>query len=181
MGEAENEIAYLFRRGRGLSSRLISWYCNGYGGFSHVDLRLRNGDLVGARDDKTYGFNGEILKPGIRHRPWNYEKVAAVSLATKPCSLTEYNDWEAFALKHIGDQYDPAAIFSFITGIPLTSGDGFWICSQFGVDSAQEIHCLPSNLCVPDRQITPNSLRLMLNVSGFTIIDKPPQYSGLLI
>lgn len=157
-----SQIRLQFVLGSGIGSRLIAWWGNGYGGFSHVDAVLVNDFCLGARSDTTGG-----MPPGVRLRPPNYEKWAKRKVATLEVPFAQYSAWEDFLTAQLGMPYDKANIFGLITGSELVE-TGHWICSALQTAAMEKIGRLPE-LPLPPSQITPNSLLLMLAAIGFKI------------
>lgn len=144
-------IRMQFVLGSDLSSRLIAWYGQGYGGFSHVDAVLPDGTLLGARNDAIGG-----QPPGVRIRPPEYEKWANRALVELPATDTQAASWQSFLRLQIGDPYDRGAILGFLLG-KQDHASGHWICSALQHQALQQIHFLyPSP--IPDSQVTPDSL-----------------------
>lgn len=141
-----------FVLGAGWSSRLIAWYGQGYGGFSHVDAVLPDGSLLGARYDRCGG-----QEPGVRIRPQGYERWLRRTLVTVPCTAQQAAAWQRWLRGELGKQYDPQAIWAFALGL-APKKDGRWICSacqNAGLrDGAQLAHASS----VPDSQVTPDAL-----------------------
>jgi hypothetical protein len=156
-------IQLQFVLGAGLSSRLIAWWGNGYGGYSHVDGVLTNGSLAGAREDRV-GHR----PAGFQVRPAGYEKWAKRTLVSIPSSDAEELAWEKFLLAQIGDGYDKTDILGLIIGKPLMS-TGHWICSAAQTAALVQVGKLPAPP-IPPQQVTPNSLLLMCAAIGASIV-----------
>lgn len=152
-------IKLQFVLGAGLSSRLIAWWGNGYGGYSHVDAGLPDGTWLGARSDAVGG-----KPPGVQIRPDAYETWAKRTVVTLNTTAAEAAQWEAFLRRQVGLQYDKTDIIGLITGKPIGTR-GAWICSALQTDALQVIGKLPT-LPVPPQQVTPNSLLLMCSAIG---------------
>lgn len=148
-------IKLQFVLGAGLSSRLIAWYGQGYGGYSHVDAVLPDGSLLGARSDAVGGKS-----PGVQIRPQGYERWLKRCVVEIDATDAQAAAWEGWLRRQIGRPYDHAAIVGFILGRRL--GDrGHWICSgcQFG---ALEAAGLLGPGPVPPDEVTPNALLLLV-------------------
>jgi hypothetical protein len=154
------QIRLQFVLGSALPSRLIAWYGEGYGGYSHVDGVLSDGRLLGARNDAVGG-----QPPGTHIRRPEYEKWVKRAVMTLDATDAEYADWEASLRAKIGTPYDRASIIGFITG-ESQHADGHWICSALQVNALQHIKRVPFPLPVPAHQITPNSLLLIVATIG---------------
>jgi hypothetical protein len=169
-------LAFQFVCGADLSSRLIAWYGNGYGGYSHVDEIVTSqvanrlapiGSLIGARSDRI----GKI-PPGVQVRPPRYETCIRRCVAVLNCTENEELAAEHFISTQLGRQYDKPAILGFILGKPL-HGRGHWICSALQTQRLR-VAGLIDRLPDPDSQITPNSLLLILAAIGARIHVLPP-------
>lgn len=147
-------IKLSFVCGADLSSRLIAWYGNGYGGFSHVDAVLPSGELLGARDDAI----GDA-PPGVQVRPDNYEKWIRRTIVTILCTQEQAVAWERWLRSQIGKPYDSGAIWGFIFGTP-SHEQGHWICSACQTGALKQAGLLHP-FSVPDSQVTPDALFLM--------------------
>ena len=145
-------IRLSFVLGTGLSSRLVAWYGQGVGGWSHVDAVLASGELLGARADAIGG-----QPAGVHIRPPNYEKWKRRAIVEIPY---EGAAWELWLRKQVGLEYDKGAILSFITGIQDHQA-GHWICSacQYGaLESVSLLHPCP----LPSSQVTPDTLFMLV-------------------
>ncbi len=158
-------ISLQFVLGSALSSRLIAWYGNGYGGFSHVDGILSDGRLLGARSDSVGN-----QPPGVHIRPPDYEKWVKRTRVSFKVTKSVYNDWEANLRAKIGTPYDVTSIWGFITG-RQQSTDGHWICSQLQINALQHVKMVPFPLPMPAHQITPNSVLLISAAIGGKVTE----------
>ena len=154
------EIALQFRRGRGLTSKAIAWWGNGWHGWSHVDARLPDG-LLGARWDNVGGG------PGVRLRPFDYEAsdVEEQLLLALEVTPTQAAAWEKGLRAQVGEDYDPDDILSLFLGTPVHVAEGHWICSALQTNELQAIGVLPP-LGVPPQQVTPDSLAIAIRAAG---------------
>ena len=155
-------IQLQFVRGSGISSKLIAWWGNGYGGYSHVDGILSDGRLAGARSDKVGG-----QPPGFQIRPPAYEKWAARTVVSIPSTDQEQSIWQGFLLTQVGEPYDKSDIVGLIIGRPIASA-GHWICSAAQCAALNFVQKMPIPP-IPTQQITPNSLLLMCAAIGAKI------------
>jgi len=147
-----------------LSSRLIAWYGNGYGGYSHVDAVLPDGSLLGARSDKVGG------KPaGVEIRPPGYEPVTRRAVVRIPVTSAEAAAWEAWLRSQINEPYDSGAIWGFVLG-RADHAQGRWICSALQTGALQVIRRLPK-LPVPTSQVTPDALLLLAVAIGGEVVE----------
>jgi hypothetical protein len=159
-------LRWQFVLGSGFSSRLIAWYGEGYGGFSHVDAILPNGDCLGARSDVIRG-----VPAGFQCRPAAYETWKRRTVLQLSCTAKEAVAWEASLFKKIGAGYDQADILGFILGRPLMQ-PGHWICSAAQLDTLEEIGRIPKLPLTP-QQCPPNMLFAMLCALGAVCVTEP--------
>jgi hypothetical protein len=153
-----SEIVVDFLLGPDWSSQLISWWGQGYGGYSHAAGLLSTGMYVDAR-----------LDGGVKVRDPKAEKWKRKTRASLSVSITEYSAWERALLAKLGDPYGQSDIIAFITGRE-DKAVGHWICSALQIETLQEINRVPS-LPVKPHQVTPNSLLLIMAAVGFEIED----------
>jgi hypothetical protein len=149
-----------FVLGSDVSSRLISWWGQGYGGFSHVDAVLSDGTLLGARSDKVGG-----QPPGVQIRPPNYEQWKRRCVLQFDTTAQKEADWEDYLRSQIDRPYDGADILGLIIGKPLMSA-GHWICSALQLEAQRRIDVIP-DLGVTDQQCPPNMLYVACRAVGF--------------
>lgn len=151
-----------FVLGASLSSRLIAWYGQGYGGFSHVDAVLDDGSLLGARSDEPGG-----TKSGVQRRPAEYERWIHRQVLTLPGSAARAPTWQDWLLTQVNKPYDMGSIWGFLLG-RAEHEKGHWICSALQTRALQRAALLPA-LPLHDSQVTPDSLRLMVLAIGATV------------
>lgn len=149
-----SSVRLQFVLGADFSSRLIAWYGQGYGGFSHVDAVLPDGSLLGARSDRVGG-----KPPGVQIRSAGYETWKRREVVEIPCEFWQAGAWLDCLEAKVGDEYDKGAIIAFITG-DRDHDQGHWICSAAQTDALETAQLLPS-LPVPPQQVTPDALRLI--------------------
>lgn len=152
-------IRFQFVLGADWSSRLIAWYGQGYGGYSHVDALLPDGSLLGARSDEIGG-----QPAGVRLRPPNYAKWKARTILELPATVLQAQQWEAYLRTQVGCPYDRADILGFVLGKPIMS-EGHWICSALQLNSLEVIGRIP-HLGVTPQQCPPNMLAVILSTAG---------------
>jgi len=152
-------MRWQFVLGADLSSRLVAWYGQGYGGWSHVDAVLSDGSLLGARSDTI-----KDIAPGVRIRPPNYEPWTRAMVLTLKATPREDAAWESYLHSQIGHGYDKADIWGFILGKPLES-PGHWICSALQLNALQVIGRL-HKLCITPQQCPPNMFSVILSTLG---------------
>ena len=141
-------------------SRLIAWYGQGYGGWSHVDAVMPSGWLLGARDDLITAGGMNPVVPGVRLRPPNYEKWIRRQVVSLPCTPAQDATWMQFLERQIGKPYDSGAIWAFITGRREPNAPGYWICSALQMGAARAaVKAYPT--LIPDSQITPDAYYIL--------------------
>jgi hypothetical protein len=146
-------IRLSFRLGSDLSSRLIAWYGQGYGGWSHVAAVLPDGTLLDARSDVLGG-----VPAGVQIRTEDLEPVRRSALVE--LEKGDSAAWEAFLRSQIGKPYDEQAILGFILG-RKDHTKGRWICSALqtgALKAAGLLHSIP----IPEAQVTPDALYLLV-------------------
>jgi hypothetical protein len=155
-------LRFQFVLGDDWSSRLIAWYGQGYGGFSHVDFLVPGGGCIGARSDRM----GNI-PPGVQLRPDGYEVWKRRKVLALPCTDDELQKAVAFEVDQVGDPYDKRDILGLILGRPISSGSGYWICSALQLAMLRTIGKVP-NLLITPQQCPPNTLAAILEAIGAT-------------
>lgn len=154
-----SQLRWQFVLGNGLSSRLIAWYGQGYGGWSHVDLLLPDGTCLGARSDAVGG-----KPPGVQIRPHAYESWKRRTVLTLPCSAEQEAAAIAFARAEVNAPYDEADILGFILGRELET-KGAWICSAYQLAVAEAGPVIP-HMHVTPQQCPPNMFFSIINAVG---------------
>lgn len=157
-----SELRLQFVSGAGLSSRLISWWGQGYDGWSHVDAVLITGELAGARSDAVGG-----KPPGYWIRPANYQVWKRRTVMTLKVSDGIAEAWERFLRRDQGAPYDQADIIGFLIGKSMAT-QGHWVCSWKIIDTIQTFDLMPS-ICLPASQVTPNTLAAICSATGWLI------------
>lgn len=154
-------MRWQFVLGTDLSSKLIAWWGQSFGGWSHVDALLPDGTLLGARSDAVGG-----KPPGVQVRPADYARAKWTrrTIIELPCSAYEAATWEAFLRSQINCGYDKADILGLILGKPLMTS-GHWICSALQLDALEVIGRIPKIPLTP-QQCPPNMLAAMLQALG---------------
>ncbi len=153
-------IRYQFSLGFGPVSRAIAWFSSGP--FSHVDIVMPNGSLLGARSDEIDG-----CPAGVQIRRKNYEKWkkrVVMSLAVGPMQERQFYD---FLHLQVGRPYDRTAIWGFATGRDWRD-PGEWFCSELGAAAAEQCGLIPT-LYTPTNKVTPVALATVLSAVGAQI------------
>lgn len=155
-------LTFQFVRGADLTSDLLAWF--GAGDFSHVDIVLDKGLLLGARSDSIGG-----KPPGVQIRPPGYDpKWTKQVIISIPCTLEQQHTAETFALGQVGKAYDKLAIVGFAVGRDWRD-DTEWFCSELGARYG-EIGGVWSELYTPANKVEPSALAMLASgISGRTI------------
>jgi hypothetical protein len=129
----------------GWQSGLIRWYTDWK--YSHVDFRLTDGSLLGARMD------GGVLirKPGYSN--FSDTRLYVVDGA-------DYDAWLKVLKTQLGKPYDKTGLFStFVFNRDWRSPDS-WFCSELQAWAAEQCGSPLLNPEIPVNQITPKDLAL---------------------
>lgn len=152
---------FQFVHGPGWESGLIAWA--GADTFSHVDILLDDGTLLGARSDAIGG-----KPPGVQIRPPGYDQWTKQVIIAAPCTSEGKAAALAFAHAQIGKAYDKTAIAGFAVDRDWRTPDE-WFCSELaGV--AAETGGVVEQLYVSANKFMPGPLAITLSgVKGRTI------------
>lgn len=153
-------IRLQFVMGPGISSSLIAWFSAG--NFSHVDVVMSDGKLLGARSDEIGG-----APPGVQIRDPFYEHWAKRVVMSIPSRAEQEFQFRNFLLQQIGKPYDKTAILGFATGRDWRAEDS-WFCSELAAAALEEggiFHDLYS----PVNKITPAALALAFSAAGAVV------------
>jgi hypothetical protein len=165
------EIVNDFILGASLASRVISWWGQGYGGYSHVAPLLTGlrypGMYCDARSNVVAG-----VPAGVQIRDPSSETWVKKVRGTLKVSSVERDAYEANLLQRVGAPYSDRDILGFITGKPMHQG-GHWICSAHAVNALQHIKRVVFPLPVAAHEITPNALMLIEAAIGFKFVWLP--------
>jgi len=142
-----------FVRAPGLSS----WAIGYFGGmrYSHVDCRLPDGTLFGARDDWQYGATGAI-PPGVQRRPPDYTRWLLITRMQVRATIAQERAFYEFLFAQEGKEYDEPAIWGFAEGRDWREADS-WFCSEL-LAAAEEIAKILPILCTPTNKVIPGTL-----------------------
>lgn len=158
-----SEIAVDFLMGPNTSSKLISWFGQGPGGYSHCASVLADGRYLDARNDKIAG-----VPPGVHIREPVTESWTRRLRLTLQVTPEEYTSWEANLRAKVGDAYGRSDIMQFM----FDRGEhqpAHYICSALAVNAVQHIGKVPFPLPVAAHQISPNAALLILATAGFKV------------
>lgn len=128
-------------------SRLIEWF--DHGAYSHVDIVLPSGELLGARDDEIEG-----IPSGVQIRPASYVAGYHVKRVEIPAPDPVVASFYELAHSQIGKPYDRTAIAAFFVGRDWREDDS-WFCSELFswlLEQSGFLHPLsaPCNKIAPD-------------------------------
>lgn len=126
-------VSVQFVKAKNWASKIIGWTDT----FSHMDIVMKDGQLLGARSDKV---GGQL--PGVRIRPPNYMDWEVQMLLTIPCTAEQEIAFYAAAISQLGLPYDRLDILGFITDEDWFTAQ-HWICSALGVYCGQAAKILP--------------------------------------
>lgn len=184
------QIAIDFLRGPDWSSRLIAWFGQGAGGYSHVASVLADGRYLDARSDVLERVDPnckvpEIVPPGVHIRDPKSERWIKRRRATLDVSQADYDAWEGSLRAKVTDGYGKVDIVDFIFGHARHIA-GHYICSALAINAVQHmcrawtgpslvmndmrrLGYVPYPLSIPAHQITPNAALLLVEEAGFTL------------
>jgi len=159
---AQSYLSFQFVRGADLTSKILGWF--GAGDFSHVDIVLDSGFLLGARSDSIGG-----RPPGVQIRPPGYDpKWQKQVIIRVPCDPLQKVAADAFAYAQVGKAYDKLAIIGFAVGRDWRDPSD-WFCSELGARYG-EVGGVWSGLLTPENKIEPSPLAMMASgMPGRTI------------
>lgn len=150
---ARNAVRLQFVQGRALSSSAISWFSSGH--FSHVDIVLEDGRLLGARSDAAGGVKGVAIRKA------GYEKWNKVVMFSVPCTLAQRTNVHDFAVKQVGKPYDHLAILGFMLNRAWRDTDS-WYCSELAMATLEQAGIL-GPLYLAANKITPVAAALAIS------------------
>lgn len=159
-------------RAPGFMSGAIA-YWGGAGGvdrFSHFDIVLPDGYLLGARDEtiKTDVEGYEVIPPGVQIRPPGYAKWVARQVVKFYGDTKQIDDAYEWALEMVGHKYDEDAILGIIFG-QRWHKNGSFICSAFGTDFMRRCGWLKA-VFQPSQRISPNTAYAMAGAGGGILV-----------
>ena len=156
-------------RGAGLTSDLIGYF--GAGVYSHTDIVLPNGDLLGARADVIKGRDGNPIPSGVRVRPQNYEMWTRRTLFELNVTPQQHRAFYDYAHSQIGKPYDTDGIRRFIFNQERDWRDpASWWCSEFGVYCGEVAKVIPP-IPLSITHITPGDCALIYASAGATVTE----------
>lgn len=146
-------IRLRFVLGRARSSRLIAWFSSAH--LSHVDVKLPNGKLLGARSDNVGGGDG------VLERPDPYEEVAAIVYFEVPGTPQQEALFYRFLADQLGKPYDRLSIIAFFLNRNWRDEDA-WICSELVAAGLEYAGIMPT-VYLPVSKITPVMLATLVS------------------
>ena len=149
-------LRFQLSRQADLASDLIALV--GAGDFSHGDLVLDDGRLLGARNDAVGG-----APSGVQIRTPGYARWEKQVIFEVPCTPLQKAVATDFAMKQIGLPYDREAILAFVVGRNWRE-PGAWFCTEL-LAASGEHGGLWHGLYSPDNKIAPNAFALMCSAT----------------
>lgn len=140
-------------------SRMIEWF--DHGAYSHVDIVLPSGELLGARNDVIDG-----IPAGVQIRPPNYVSGDNVLRVDLPAPAAVVERFYELAHAQIGKPYDRTAIVGFVVGRDWREDDS-WFCSELFMWLLEQSGYL-HRLSAPCEKIAPDDALLV--VSAFVSV-----------
>lgn len=147
-------ITLRFVQGSGWTSSAIAIFSAGH--LSHVDAKMPDGKLLGARSDNVGGGKG------VRERPNPYEQVASVTYATVPALPEQEATFYDFLTAQIGKPYDRTAIVAFAVDRDWREDDS-WFCSELQAAALEAAGILTKSLYLTANKITPVMLATLVS------------------
>jgi hypothetical protein len=139
--------------------------------FSHGDLVLHDGHLLGASDNP----NAPILRShppgnprGVAIRPANYQKFAIRRRAVIPVTLRQKRHYEEFCRAQLGKPFDHEALrFKTFLSAELGNRDwrnpDLWYCHEMLVRGYEVVGILPWKLINVKNRVTSGDHLLIIN------------------
>ena len=153
-------IRLQFSRQNDLISDEIAWFSAG--DFSHVDVILPGGNLLGSRSDTVGGQHS-----GVQIRPPDYANFAIkvqMWAHFEPHIEIQLLDWYR---SQVGKPYDHEAILGFIVNRNWRD-DGSWECAELVTAGLEQFKILPT-LYTPSNRVTPVCLATVISAVGFRV------------
>jgi hypothetical protein len=113
--------------------------------FSHVDVVLPNGNLLGARSDTA--------TPGVAIRHPNYATFTRCSRVIIPCTKEQEDNYYKFLYAQLGKPYDWKSIVGFAIDRDWRETDS-WFCSELDIAGKEVAGIL--KIATPSNRMTPN-------------------------
>lgn len=159
MVAAMKSITLQFSFQADLGADLIAYFGHG-AGFSHVDVVLADGRLLGARDAVCAG-----VAAGVQIRPADYARFTRTLPVTLFTGAANAQGFDTFLRAQLGKPYDMRAIIGFAVGRDWRESDS-WFCSELVAAALEAATIFPYRLATPANKIDPDDLLLALSVMG---------------
>ncbi len=158
-------------RAPGWMSKAIAWWGSSWNGYSHADIVLSDGRLLGARSDRIKLKDGTTIPAGVQVRPDDYGRWERRTLFNAIVPLVEQSLFENWALQKVGDAYDRDGILRLILGRkPVEDGSYFCSCLILSDLQAQGI---VGKLAAAPQDVSPDGLALVLSALKWTQQEIP--------
>lgn len=151
-----------------LSSKMICKFCHSH--FSHVDIVMPDGNLIGASNSPDAPFI-EGNPCGVAIRPPEYQKfgmrrMAVAAIHSDRPKEIEDNFYKVL-LSQLGKPFDDSALYAFISSEGAEPRnwrqDDLWFCSEYAAWAFEIANFFPYELITAKNRITPADLLLLLN------------------
>lgn len=143
-----------FVQGKGFFSQCIAVFSAGH--LTHVDVKMPDGMLLGARSDNVGGGDG------VLERPDPYEAVAKIVYFQIWATPAQEALFYAFLKGQLGKAYDKLAIFAFAIDRNWRDDDA-WYCSELVSAALEEAGILTKLLYLHTNKITPVMLATLVS------------------
>lgn len=157
-------ITLQYSRSTELVSLLIAKACRS--DFSHVDLVLEDGTLLGASDSpKAPYLQGNPR--GVAIRPYDYQPFAIRRIARLQASPEVEENFLAVVKSQLGEPFDNTAMHAVFSSRPNTGRDWrdaeAWFCSELVAWALEVSGFFPWELMISKDRVTPPDLILLTN------------------
>lgn len=157
-----NEIFLQYSTMRGLGSWAIRYRSGSP--WSHVDVVLPDGRLLGARSSREVGLDGRAWEAGVRVRDPAYARFThAMRVRTANVRAPDFYEW---ALDQVGKPYDSRGILDFVRGRSAERDwrdPDAWFCDELVVAGLELVGHWPRQLSLPPYGIDPGGSLLALS------------------
>lgn len=157
-------ITLQYSRSTELVSLLIAKACRS--DFSHVDLVLEDGNLLGASDSPKAPYLKGNPK-GVAIRPPDYQPFAIRRIAHLKASAEVEANFRVVVHSQLGEPFDKEAMHAVFSSRPHTGRDwrdpDAWFCSELFAWGLEVSGFFPWELLISKDRITPPDLILITN------------------
>lgn len=129
-----------------------------HGDFSHVDVVLDDGRLLGARVDAL-----GAPAAGVQIRAADYKEFSAKKIVTLGANEGQTAKFLDFLHQQIGKPYDLKGIIGFVIGRDWRSPNS-WFCSELVGAALEDAGVFKFDLSVKENKLTPADLLLAISV-----------------